>query len=81
MVTKIMKNLLKLLVFTVIFLACGKDTNRKSGVCYCDFFQGDDKEYKLSNLSRQEQIDACNVHDTNAAKFCGRCELEKADII
>lgn len=56
--------------------ACRNDDDRISGVCYCEFFSGDDQEYDLSHLSRQNQIDACNTHDTNANNFGGNCELE-----
>lgn len=71
-----MKNLFVLLIILMSVLACSKDNNRRSGVCYCEFSSGDQSEYDLSNMSRAEQIDACNTHDTNAANFGGRCELE-----
>ena len=71
-----MKNLFGIFVILLFMSSCGKDANRRSGVCYCEFYKGADQEYDLSNLTRQEQIDACNTHDTNAAKFGGGCELE-----
>ncbi len=60
----------------ILVSACNKDDNRKSGVCYCEFANGESQEYDLSHLSRQEQIDQCNTHDNNAANFGGVCELE-----
>ncbi len=47
-----------------------------AGVCYCIFVKGDDQEYDLSSMTREEQLEECNRHDNNAAKFGGRCELE-----
>jgi len=72
------KNMKKLLGFlTVLFFitACSKD-DRVSGVCYCKFANGEKQEYDLTNLTRQEQIEKCNTHDTNANKFGGTCDLE-----
>ena len=71
-----MKNIFGIFVILLFMSSCGKDANRRSGVCYCEFVKGADQEYDLSNLTRQEQIDACNTHDSNAAKFGGHCELE-----
>ncbi len=71
-----MKIFIGALLLIFFLSACGKDENRRSGVCYCEFVKGDDQQYDLSNLSRQEQINACNTHDSNAALFGGHCELE-----
>lgn len=71
-----MKYLLLIPIFLLSFTACKKDKDRRSGVCYCEFYKGDPQEYDLTNLTRQEQIDQCNTHDSNAAKFGGGCELE-----
>ena len=72
-----MKKLLLIVpVILLSFTACKKDKDRKSGVCYCEFYKGDPQEYDLSHLSRQDQIDQCNTHSSNAANFGGGCELE-----
>lgn len=71
-----MKNLFGIMLVALFLCACDKDANRKPGVCYCEFVSGPDQEYDLTNLSRQEQIDACNTHDNNAAIFGGHCELK-----
>ena len=71
-----MKNLLGILFISAALLGSCKKDDRKPGVCYCEFVKGDDQEYDLNNLTRQEQIDQCNTHDTNAGKFGGKCELE-----
>lgn len=71
-----MKNLLGIVMLAFLLGACSKDEDRTPGVCYCEFVSGDKQEYDLNHLTRQEQIDACNVHDNNAANFGGSCELE-----
>ena len=71
-----MKNLFGSLLIVLFLCACGKDANRRSGVCYCEFFSGKEQEYDLSHLTRQQQIDQCNTHNTNAGNFGGKCELE-----
>ena len=73
-----MKKLLSLSILMAPFfiLSCSKDNNRKAGVCYCEFANGKKQEYDLTNLTRTQQEDACNTHDTNAANFGGDCELE-----
>jgi len=71
-----MKNILRLLFIIFILSACKKDKNRTSGVCYCEFANGKKQEYNLTHLSRQQQIDTCNMHSNNAANFGGKCELE-----
>lgn len=62
-------------IFLIGLLSCNK-SNRTSGVCYCDFANGEKQEYDLTHLSRQNQIDTCNNHNNNAAHFGGVCELE-----
>jgi hypothetical protein len=71
-----MKKLAGILIIVLFLFACKKDEDRRPGVCYCEFFSGDKQEYDLNHLSRQEQIDQCNTHDSNAANFGGDCELE-----
>ncbi len=71
-----MKILLGLLLSIFLLTACHKDEARRYGVCYCEFANGEEQQYDLTNLSRPEQIDQCNTHDNNAANFGGRCELE-----
>ena len=71
-----MKKLIGIFVFVMFMGSCSKDADRRSGVCYCEFFKGDPQEYDLSNLTRAEQESACNVHDNNANNFGGECELE-----
>lgn len=63
-------------IFILFSLGACKKENRKPGVCYCEFFSGDDQEYDLTHLSRAEQLEKCNTHDSNAAHFGGECELE-----
>ena len=70
-----MKKLIVLFVICFLSATCGKE-DRTSGVCYCEFFKGDPQEYDLTAMTRQEQIDQCNIHDSNAAKFGGHCNLE-----
>ena len=65
-----------LFVLALSFSSCKKDKDKKKGVCYCEFVKGDDQEYDLSNLSRDEQQIECNRHDSNAGKFGGKCKLE-----
>ena len=71
-----MKKLLAFVFILTIMTACNKDKNRKSGVCYCEFVKGADQEYDLNNLSRADQIDQCNTHNSNAGNFGGKCELK-----
>ncbi len=71
-----MKYLIAIIFSLFLLGACSKDDNRQTGVCYCEFFSGDKQEYDLTHLSREEQIDACNTHNTNAGNFAGSCELE-----
>jgi hypothetical protein len=73
-----MKNL-SILVFLFSFLfigACKKDSDKKSGVCYCKYYSGDKKEFDLSDLPRSQQIDSCYLFNKNAGAFAGECELE-----
>ena len=70
-----MKKLLGIVLIMMALNACSKD-EKQSGICYCTFFKGDDQEYDLSSMTREEQIEECSRHDNNAAKFGGRCELE-----
>ncbi len=71
-----MKNIGKVLLILLFAVSCKKNEVRRSGVCYCEFFKGADQVYDLSTLPRQDQMNACNTHDTNAAKFGGHCKLE-----
>jgi len=70
-----MKKILGFVAFSLILFACKKEDKDK-GVCYCEFFSEDKQEYDLTHLSRQNQQDTCNTHDSNAANFGGECELE-----
>ena len=65
-----------LILFFIIPLACSDDNDRVYGFCYCDFANGKKQEYDLTRLSRQEQIEQTAVHNNNAAKFGGKCELK-----
>ena len=56
--------------------ACDSAEDRRPGVCYCEFYSGDEQEYDYSDLTRDEQVAECNQTDQNAANFGGRCELE-----
>lgn len=73
-----MRIVMTLFVAALIFSAtgCKKENNRQSGVCYCNFANGEKQEYDLSTLSRSQQIDTCNRHNKNAGYFGGVCELE-----
>ena len=71
-----MKNLFGTILILLSLFACNKDEDRRPGVCYCEFFSGKEQEYDLNHLTRQEQIDQCNTHNTNAGNFGGTCELE-----
>ena len=71
-----MKKLYGLLFILFILFACRKDDDRVYGVCYCEFANGKKQEYDLTHLTRDKQIEQAAVHNTNAAKFGGRCELE-----
>lgn len=62
--------------FLIGFSSCNKHKNRTTGVCYCDFANGQKQEYDLTHLPRQDQVDTCNNHSNNAANFGGVCELE-----
>lgn len=68
-----MKSLIIILSLAFALSACSK---KEYGVCYCKFFSGDKSEYDLSHLTRQEQKDQCDTHNTNAAFFAGDCKLE-----
>ncbi len=73
-----MKSLI-ILSFTILVLSigsCKKDSDKKSGVCYCKYFSGDKKEFDLSDLPRSQQIDSCYIYDKNAGAFGGDCALE-----
>lgn len=67
-------------IFIVLFTmtACNKDDddNKRTGVCYCDFANGQKQEYDLTHLARQSQIDTCNNHNKNAGNFGGVCKLK-----
>jgi len=69
-----MKKIVEILAVSLILTACKKD--RTPGVCYCEFVSGDESEYDLTHLSKQDQKDTCHTHDTNAANYGGECELE-----
>ncbi len=72
-----MKKLFIIVLIAGLTNACSNDDdNKRSGVCYCEFFKGDDQEYDLSSMTKEEQREECNRHDNNAAKFGGSCELE-----
>lgn len=71
-----MKKLFNLLLILFIMIACVKDEDRESGICYCKFANGKKQQYDLTQFSRQEQIEKCNTHDNNAANFGGVCKLE-----
>jgi len=71
-----MKYLFGFLCILFLMSSCSKDENRVPGICYCKFYKGDPQQYDLTALSRQAQIDQCKVHDNNASKFGGDCELE-----
>ena len=64
-----------LTVLTVLFLAVGCKKKGDPGICYCDFANGEKQQYDLTDLSKSEQIIACNTHNNNAAHFGGVCEL------
>ncbi len=65
-----------LILISFSLVSCDSNENRQEGVCYCEFFRGDDQEYDLTTLPRDEQVTECNRHNSNAAGFGGRCELE-----
>lgn len=67
-----------LILFSLSFglSACKKDKNQKPGVCYCEFFKGDDQEYDLNHLTRVEQLEQCEIHSSNASHFGGSCQLK-----
>lgn len=73
-----MKKLLILGAALFMFAApsCKKDDNKRTGVCYCDFANGQKQEYDLTHLSREQQIDTCNNHNKNAGNFGGVCKLK-----
>lgn len=71
-----MKVIFSLIVVLLVALACDKDKNKTPGVCYCDFANGEKKEYDLTHLSRKNQIDTCKNHNKNAGDFGGVCELK-----
>ena len=71
-----MRNLILVGLVLFAFGSCSKDDDRRSGVCYCDFANGEKQEYDLSDLPRAEQITECNRHSDNAAHFGGVCKLE-----
>jgi len=52
------------------------DDDRTSGVCYCEFYSGQEQEYDLTHLGRSSQIDTCYQHSVNAGNFGGECSLE-----
>ncbi len=70
-----MKYTLLITVFCFLFVSCKKE-DRTTGICYCTYFKGDPKQYDLRDMTREEQVDQCSTHDSNAAKFGGKCELE-----
>ena len=66
-----------LLLAALTLPACdSNEAPRRAGVCYCEFYSGDESEYDLSDMDREAQVAQCRVHDTNAQNFGGRCELE-----
>lgn len=72
-----MKFLFSLILLLLIAVACNKDKNKNSGVCYCDFANGEKQEYDLSHLPLQSQKDTCWNHNKNAGNFGGTCELKE----
>lgn len=73
-----MKSITLLLLSTICLFSysCKKKENRKSGVCYCNYYGGNKTQYDLSSLSRTQQIDSCSVLDHYAEPFAGDCDLE-----
>lgn len=67
------KILLIMLGVSLSFISCKK---KESGMCYCSYLSGDEKEFNLSSLSRSEQIDSCYVLDGYAEAFAGSCKLK-----
>lgn len=66
-------------VLTILFIVSLASTSCKkkdSGVCYCTYYKGDDKEFNLNHLPRSQQIDSCYLTSQNASHFGGSCELE-----
>ena len=72
-----MLRVLALVLFALPLVSgCGSNSDRQSGVCYCEFASGDESEYDLTDTTRSEQVAECRRHDENAQAFGGRCELE-----
>lgn len=72
-----MRNLILIALVLFTFGSCNKDDdNKRYGVCYCKFVNGEKQEYDLSDLPREEQITECERHSNNAANFGGSCSLE-----
>ncbi|HTO16095.1 MAG TPA: hypothetical protein VLZ83_10000 [Edaphocola sp.] len=71
-----MKSLLVIVLVLLAFLiaSCSK---KESGVCYCTYVKGDNKEFDLRSLDKQKQIDSCNQLSQNASHFGGSCKLKK----
>lgn len=60
--------------FILFVASCGEP--RTEGICYCEFFSGEDQQYDLRDLDRDAQQTECEKNDRNAANFGGGCELE-----
>ena len=72
-------HIILLTILSISIFSCilnSSSNNRASGVCYCDYVNGEKKQFDLNHLSRAEQIDTCNLYSKNAGFFGGKCELQ-----
>ncbi len=70
-----MKNI-SLVIFGCLLLAASSCKKKDVGVCYCSYLSGDKKEFNLTDLTRNQAVDSCNVLNNNASAFAGSCKLK-----
>ncbi|MCW3124230.1 MAG: V-type synthase subunit [Flavipsychrobacter sp.] len=65
-----------LFLFCTCVLLTTSCKKKQVNVCYCSYLSGDKKEFNLTDLTRNQAVDSCNVLDHYASAFAGSCKLK-----
>lgn len=71
-----MKNLILLALVAGLIFFLSSCSKKESGICYCKYFKGDNKQFDLRSLDKAAQEDSCHVISSNASHFGGSCSLK-----
>jgi len=65
------------ILFAAAIILTGTGCRKKEiGVCYCTYLSGDKKDFNLTDLTRKQAQDSCNVLSGYASAFAGSCKLK-----